>query len=53
MGTDFEPGGDTVADWQSGAAGQVKVYFTLEITHQDGSVTKQQCTGTVTEKTDG
>lgn len=53
MGQDNEQTGSAVEEWASTAVGKVKVSFTLEITHQDGTVTKQQCVGTVTEKTDG
>jgi hypothetical protein len=55
MGTDSEQDGGPVntAGMDTGAAGRVKVSFTLEITHQDGSVTTQQCTGTVSEITNG
>jgi hypothetical protein len=54
MGTDSEQdGGPVVEEYSAGGAGRVKVSFTLEITHQDGSVTTQQCTGTVSEITNG
>jgi hypothetical protein len=54
MGTDSEQdGGPVVEEYSAGGAGRVKVFFTLEITHQDGSVTRQQCVGYETEKVDG
>lgn len=54
MGQDNEQAGSAVVEeYENKALGRVKVYFTLEITHQDGTVTKQDCVGTVTERTDG
>jgi hypothetical protein len=53
MGQDNEQTGSTVEDYAGGGLGRVKIYFTLEITHQDGTVTKQHCVGMVTESVDG
>lgn len=53
MGTHYEPDGSAIDDGYPNALGRVKVYFTLEITHEDGTVTKQQCVGALTENVDG
>jgi len=46
MGQDNEQTGRAVNDWTTEPAlGRVKVSFTLEITHEDGSVTKHLCEG--------